>query len=285
MQAIALTGDYSLEAGGNAIAALRGVAARLTPGTRIFIPYLGSEDDAARLSAAVAIRSLGLVPTLHLAARRIVSKAALASFLERAVGEAGVDSCLVIAGDPSRSLGPFEDSSALIESGVLQCPGIRMIGVGGHPDGHPAMTAAQCWEVLERKCQRIEMQGLKPLIVTQFAFDAEPVLQWLLALRARGIDCPVRVGVPGPAGAAVLARYAAVCGVAASASMLSRYGLSIGRLFGMTGPDSFVDRLAAGLGPAHGDVGLHFYPFGGVAQSVKWIEEYRRRNRPQGWGG
>ena len=137
------------------------------------------------------------------------------------------------------------------------------------------MSKAEQWEVLERKCHSIEMRGMAPLIVTQFAFDADIVLTWLQALRARGINHPVRVGVPGPASIAVLARYAAVCGVSACASMWAKYGVSIGKLFGTAGPDLFVDRLAARLTAAHGEVSLHFFPFGGIAQSVKWIEQYR----------
>ena len=116
---------------------------------------------------------------------------------------------------------------------------------------------------------------MAPLIVTQFAFDADIVLTWLQALRARGIDHPVRVGVPGPASIAVLVRYAALCGVGACASMLSKYGVSVGKLFGTAGPELFVERLAAGLTAAHGEVSLHFFPFGGIAQSVKWVERYR----------
>lgn len=119
------------------------------------------------------------------------------------------------------------------------------------------------------------------LIVTQFAFDADIVLAWLEALRGRGVEHPVRVGVPGPAGVAVLARYAALCGVSACASMLSKYGISISKLFGIAGPDLFVDRLTTRLTEAHGKVSLHFFPFGGIAQSVKWVEQYCSRAEPE----
>ncbi|WP_445012356.1 hypothetical protein, partial [Enterobacter hormaechei] len=91
-----------------------------------------------------------------------------------------------------------------------------------------------------------------PLIITQFAFDADIVLAWLDDLRSRDIRVPVLVGVPGPASITRLARYAAMCGVGASASMLARYGISIGRLLGSAGPEVFVDRLAGGLTDAHG---------------------------------
>lgn len=272
-----ITDAYSLEVSAKDIPALTAAAPRILPGSTVSIPYLPGQDNDARLAAARAVRALGLVPMPHLSARRIASLAELDSFVQRAVAEAGVERCFVIAGDPSTPLGPFADSSSLIETGVFERAGIQVVGVGGHPEGHPVMSAADRWEVLERKCRSIGMRGMTPLIVTQFGFDADIVLAWLKTLRERGIEHPVRVGVPGPAGIAVLARYAALCGVSACASMWSKYGISLGKLFGTAGPDVFVDRLAAGLTEEHGEVSLHFFPFGGIAQSVKWIEQYRSR--------
>ena len=270
-----ITHAYSLEASTKDIAALSAAAPRILPGSTIAIPYLAREDDDARLAAARAVRRLGFEPMPHLSARRIASLAGFESFVQRAAAEACVERCFVIAGDPSIPVGPFADSAALIDTGVFERAGMKVIGVGGHPEGHPVMSKAEQWEVLERKCHSIEKRGMAPLIVTQFAFDADIVLKWLQALRERSITHPVRVGVPGPASIAVLARYAAVCGVGACASMWSKYGVSIGKLFGTAGPDLFVERLATGLTAAHGKVSLHFFPFGGIAQSVKWIEQYR----------
>ncbi|WP_235212721.1 MULTISPECIES: methylenetetrahydrofolate reductase [Burkholderia] len=275
-----ITDAYSLEVTAKDIPALTAAAPRLLPASTISIPYLPGEDNDARLAAARAVRRLGFEPMPHFSARRIGSLAELDAFVTRAVAEAGVERCFVIAGDPSTPMGPFSDSSSLIETGIFERSGIKVVGVGGHPDGHPVMSTADRWDVLERKCDSIARRGMTPLIVTQFAFDADIVLTWLQALRERGIEHPVRVGVPGPAGIAVLARYAALCGVSACASMWSKYGVSIGKLFGTAGPDRFVDRLATGLTPAHGKVSLHFFPFGGIAQSLKWIEQYRSRAEP-----
>lgn len=275
-----ITDGYSLEVGVKDIQALAAAAPRMLPASTVSIPYLASDSNEARLAAARALRKLGFEPMPHISARRVTSLEELHSFVERSVAEAGVKSCFVIAGDPSTPVGPFADSSSLIDTGVFERSGIKVIGVGGHPEGHPVMSAADRWDVLDRKCRNAERRGMTPFIVTQFVFDADIVLTWLKALRERGIEHPVRVGVPGPAGIAVLARYAALCGVSACASMWSKYGISIGKLFGTAGPDLFVDRLAAGLTEAHGKVSLHFFPFGGIAQSVRWIEQYRSRAAP-----
>ncbi|WP_255176106.1 methylenetetrahydrofolate reductase [Bordetella genomosp. 5] len=272
-----ITEACSLEVSAKDIPALTAAADRILPGTTLSIPYLPGQDDATRLAAARAVRDLGFTPMPHLSARRIGSAGELESFVALAAARAGVERCFVVAGDPATPWGPFADSTSLIETGVLERSGIRVVGVAGHPEGHAFMSETERWAVLERKCRAIARRGMRPEIVTQFGFDADIVLAWLVTLRARGIDFPVRVGVPGPAGIAVLARYAALCGVNACASMWSKYGISLGKLFGTAGPDVFVDRLAAGLTQAHGEVSLHFFPFGGIAQSLKWIAQYRGR--------
>ncbi len=268
---------FSLEVSAKAMPALRAEADRIPRGTVISIPWLASEDDDARLAAVRTVRALGFEPMPHLSARRIGSRTALERFLERATSEAGVERCLLIAGDLATPAGPFADSASIIETGRLERFGIKVVGIGGHPEGHPAMSGDARWQVLERKCQAIEARRMAPVIVTQFAFDADAVLAWLDALRARGISVPVLVGVPGPASVSRLLRYAAMCGVGASASMLAKYGISIGRLLGTAGPEVFVDRLVKGLTRAHGQVSPHFFPFGGVAPSLEWVAQYRRR--------
>ncbi|QGJ68258.1 methylenetetrahydrofolate reductase [Xanthomonas oryzae pv. oryzae] len=276
----AITDAYSLEVSVKDIGALTKAAPRLLPGSSMFIPYLPGQHDAARLAAAQLVRSLGFEPMPHLSARRIGAPEELQAFVARLVDEAGVTRCFVIAGDPSTPKGPFADSLSLIETGVFERSGIRTIGVAGHPEGHPIMRTAEQWDVLERKCRRIQERGMAPLIVTQFGFDADMVVTWVEALRAWHPH-PVRVGVPGPASVAVLARYAASCGVGACASVLSNYGISIGKLFGNAGPDRFVDRLASRLTDAHGDIRLHVFPFGGIGQSVAWMAQYRSRASSQ----
>ena len=86
----------------------------------------------------------------------------------------------------------------------------------------------------------------------------------------------VRIGIPGPAGIKTLMRFAARCGVGASASVLTKYGISITKLIGTAGPDKLVDALGKGLGSQHGKVRLHFYPFGGLARTVEWINNYTK---------
>ena len=269
-----ITEGYSLEVTAKDTTALAKVASRIWPEAPIAIPFLPGENNAARIEAAKAVRAMGFEPMPHFSARRIESFEEFDAYIQAITTGADVRRCFVVAGDPSTPAGPFADTSGLISTGAFESAGIKVLGIGGHPEGHPVMSEPQCWQVLESKCAEIEQRGMAALIVTQFAFDPDLILAWLKDLRARGLDQAVRIGVPGPAGIKTLTRYAAMCGVSASAAVLARYGLSIGRLFGTAGPDQFVDRLAQGLGPEHGAVRLHFYPFGGLAKTVDWIHNY-----------
>ncbi len=267
---------YSIEITAKDADALRAVAARIPPDTPIAIAFLPGEPFDERVRAAQAIRALGFEPMPHFSARRIESLDAFEDYLTAVVEQAGVQRCFVVAGDPSTPAGPFADSTSLIATGAFERSGIRAIGVGGHPEGHPNMTEAECFAVLDGKCREIARRGMAPLIVTQFGFDADAVVRWLAELRRRGIDAPVRLGVPGPAGIKTLMRYAALCGVGASTAVLRKYGLSLGNLIGSAGPDRFVAILEAALTPDHGPVRLHFYPFGGLARTLDWIDGYAR---------
>lgn len=270
-----LTDAYSLEITARDVDALRESAALIPTGTQVAITFLPGEDVSSRLAATRTVRALGFEPMPHFSARRIESLESFETYLHAAVAEAGVTRCFVVAGDPPRPEGPFTDSAALIATGAFERAGIRILGVGGHPEGHPHMTEAQCWEVLGAKCADIARRGMEPLIVTQFGFDAEPFVIWLDGLRRRGIGAPVRIGIPGPAGIKTLLRFASRCGVGASATVMAKYGISITRLIGTAGPDRLVDALSTRLTPDHGDVRLHFYPFGGIERTVRWIEDHR----------
>ena len=114
--------------------------------------------------------------------------------------------------------------------------------------------------------------GLDLFVVTQFAFDARPILDWLAGMRHAGIAAPVRIGIAGPAHLATLVRFALTCGIGASLRMLRDRPGSVGRLLGDVGPDELVREVADGLAamPGHGVTGFHFFPFGGVEKTAAW---------------
>ena len=272
-----ITDGFSLEMTAKDEASLRDAALLIPAETPIAVTYLPGEEVDARVAATIAVRELGFEPMPHFSARRITSEDDFEAYLKAVVEKAGVRRCFIVAGDPPEPQGPYFDTMALIATGAFERAGIQAIGIGGHPEGHPNMSEAECWAVLEAKVREIESRGMAPLVVTQFGFDPDAFLVWLKELRARGIMCPVRIGIPGPAGIKRLLAFAARCGVGASASVMKKYGVSITNLLGTAGPDKLVDAFAKGLGEEHGRVRLHFYPFGGLRKTVEWIADYAQR--------
>jgi len=271
-----ITEGYSVEITAKDVDSLLAAAPKMPPETPVAVTFLPGESLDARVAAAREVRALGFEPMPHFSARRIRSEAEFKVMLERMVEEAGVKRCFAIAGDPSLPEGPYADTTALITTGFFENAGIKAIGIAGHPEGHPNMSNEECFVVLENKSNMIQERGMKPLIVTQFGFDPDAFMQWLVDLRSRGIDAPVRIGVPGPTSIKTLLRFAARCGVSASTSVMSKYGISLTKLLGTAGPDKMVDEFARGFGGEHGRVRLHFYPFGGLEKTVDWVDEYTR---------
>jgi len=262
---------YSLEATARDADLLASLSAGAPRPHRVFIPWLPEETDEQRIAACARVSALGFIPVPHVSARRVESSEGLNRLLG-ALRAAGADRLFLIAGDLSSPSGPYADSLSVIETGLIEAHGFGAVGVAGHPDDHPDVASPVLWQAMDDKLAALAARGLEAEVVTQFSFDAARVIAWLAELRGRGVTVPVRIGIPGPAGVRVLLRFAARCGVAASASVVAKYGLSLSRLLGAAGPDRFLAELGSGLaarplGPVH----LHVFPFGGFAKFGNWL--------------
>ena len=132
------------------------------------------------------------------------------------------------------------------------------------PEGHPRIAQPALDQALAAKLALLRQAGIDAHMVTQFVFDAAPVLDWLADVaRARrvvaGADWPCRAR-----GIATLARYAVRCG--------------IGHSINGAGASPNVNRAAghgirAGNGAARarggglartGVNGIHLFSFGGL---------------------
>ena len=260
------------------IDALREAAPFIPAGTRINVTFLGNEDLGMRIKASSAAKELGYTPVPHISARRITSQAELEEYLSAIRDTIGTSHAFAVGGDPSEPMGPYGSSLEMIQTGLLKDYGITDVSIAGYPEGHPDITEAQLWEALEGKAASLKEQGLNGTILTQFGFDVDPVFAWIEEVRRRGIDLPIRIGVPGPAGIKRLLTYAARFGVSTSAGIAKKYGFSITNLLGTAGPDKMIGDLDAGLTDAHGDVKLHFYTFGGMKATAEWIQKYQAKH-------
>jgi len=269
--------DYSLEITPKDVEALQNAAPMIPQGTLISCTFLPGAEFEDRVRAARAIQDLGFRPVPHISARRLLAKDDLNRFLDMLAAQISLKHVFVIAGDPSEPLGPYEDALAVIDSGTLKDYGIEHVGISGYPEGHPDITNEKLAKAMHDKVASLKRQGIDYSIMTQFGFDADPVLDWLKQIRAEGIDGPVRIGLAGPASIKTLLRFAARCGVGTSAKVVKKYGLSITSLIGNAGPDPVIADLTGQLGPEHGKVHLHFYPFGGLVKTNEWIVNYKQK--------
>lgn len=254
-------------------------AQRIIPqGTRVNITFLGNEDMEMRLGAARAVKAAGFTPVSHISARRLASTATLERFANGLEEAAASENVFIVAGDPSVPEGPYEDSLQLLKTGLLQNYGVRNISITGYPDGHPDISETVLWSALESKAAELAKQNVDGVIITQFGFDAGSVLDWVASVRRRGIDLPIRIGVPGPTSVKRLLTYAARFGVVSSAGIVKKYGFSLTNLLGTAGPDKFLHAVANSYDTElHGDIGLHFYTFGGLKATSEWAIAFRNK--------
>jgi len=283
--ALELLNGYSLEMTGKDVPGLMEAKDSIPAGTKINVTFLGNEDLEMRVSAAKAVRDLGFVPVPHISARRLASRAQLEEFLGRLQDVGATEHVFVVGGDPTTPEGPYEDSYDVIRTGLLLDYGVKEVSIAGYPEGHPDISNEALWRALDDKSLSLMQQGLEATILTQFAFDTDPVLTWIDAVRERGIASTIRVGTPGPAGIKRLLGFARRFGIGANAMIVKKYGFSLTNLMGTAGPDKFVTDLSALLADKAADspedattgpVKLHFYTFGGLLATADWARDYSR---------
>jgi methylenetetrahydrofolate reductase (NADPH) len=242
----------------------------------VFIALIDPADGAAQVAASKAISDAGLVPMPHIPARFVRDKNDLESMLA-ALAQAGVTECLVLGGGAPTPIGDFDATIQLLRTGAFQRHGITRVGIAGHPEGNPDITKphgeAALLEALREKQAWLKDNGIAGFIATQFLFEAGPVAYWASELRARGIDLPIHVGVPGPATIKTLVKYAAMCGVGNSARLIRKQALNITKPLTINTPDEFIDQLAV-LHLDRPELGIaapHIYPFGGFDRLFAWL--------------
>jgi methylenetetrahydrofolate reductase (NADPH) len=252
---------------------LEALAQRLPAGTPVYVAHTpkASLEDVVRV--AIEVRALGLTPSPHIVARRVPSERALRDSLTRLGGD-GIDRILLVAGDLPRPLGPFDSTLQVIATGALEGAGLKHVGVAGHPEGHPAVGAADLLAALRAKQEFAARSGLRVHIVTQFGFNPAGVCAWDRMLTREGITLPVHVGIAGPAPLTKLLKFAVHCGVGASiGSLVSNMG-TVANLTGLAaGPDEVLLGLIRGCAgeTASRLVQPHIYSFGGALATAGWL--------------
>jgi methylenetetrahydrofolate reductase (NADPH) len=263
---------YSVEVTPRSRSAIAACRDHLAPDTEVYIAFVPGETHQAVVATAAGLRAAGFVPVPHVTARNVASFAQLDEFLGRLAGEAGVTRALVIGGDLDQPAGPYSSSPELLRTGLFQQHGLRRIGLACYPEAHPRIDADLLERALLAKLELVHEVGLDAWLVSQFCFEAAPILRLLERLRALGIRAPVRVGLAGPADRRRLLKYALHCGIGNSIRALGSRPDAVANLLVRRAPDDIVHALAAAQrrDPGLGIEGIHIFTFGGIASAAQW---------------
>lgn len=274
----AFLAGFSIEVMPRTAAKIPDFRALLPAGTRVYIAHIEGTPIADMVATAARLRAEGFEPMPHFPARIIADRAELMDWVARYRGEAGVKQALVLAGNPARQRGAFHSSMQLLDSGAFD--GFERLHVAGHPEGNkdidPDGSDRNVMEALRWKRAFAERTDAKVALVTQFCFEAEPVIAWADRLAAEGIDLPIHIGVAGPTKLQTLIKFAIACGVGPSLRVLQRRAMDVTRLLVPFEPDEFLTALARhkAAHPGFAIEAVHLFPLGGIAPTVEWTRKH-----------
>jgi methylenetetrahydrofolate reductase (NADPH) len=248
----------------------------LPSGTRVYIAHIETpiEDMVA---TAARIKREGYEPMPHFPARIIRDKATLLDWVAR-YRDVGVTQGLILAGNPAAQVGDFSNSMELLDSGAFD--GFERLHVAGHPEGSkdidPDGSDRMVMEAARWKSAFAERTDAQMAMVTQFCFEAQPVIDWVNRLAGEGINLPVHIGIAGPAKLQTLIKFAIACGVGPSLRVLQKRALDVTKLLLPYEPTEVLEALAAhkAANPGFGIEQVHFFPLGGIRTNAAWVTEH-----------
>jgi methylenetetrahydrofolate reductase (NADPH) len=221
-------------------------------------------DATLALAEELAGRGHHVAP--HLAARLIRDETHLREILAR-VREAGLRDAFVVAGDLREPAGEYANAFELLSAMTRLGHGLEHVGITGYPESHPLISDETTIQAMFDKAP------LATYIVSQVCFEPRTVAWWIGAVRERGVELPIDVGIPGVASRTKLLRIARRIGVGESIGFLSKRRAWIAQLLKPAGysPGHIIEGLVPTLlDPDARVAGFHVYTFNEIAATEKW---------------
>ena len=276
--------DCSIEVMPRTAAKIEDFRALLPAGTRVYVAHIDGTPVSEMVATARRLVDEGFAVMPHVPARGILSAAELDARLA-AYADVGVTEALVLAGGIDRPHGPFCEAMQLLRTGRFDARGFTRLHVAGHPEGNrdidPDGGESIAMAALRAKAGFAAETDAAMAVVTQFVFEAAPVIAWADRLAAAGIDLPLHIGVAGPAKLQTLIKYAMSCGAGASIRVLQRRAADLTKLMLPFTPDAVLADLAAhkAANPASAIAGVHFFPLGGIGATTDYAGSLAPRPR------
>lgn len=221
-------------------------------------------DATVALATTVAAAGHRVVP--HLSARLFADRDHVADVLAR-LADAGITDLFVPAGDVAEPAGPYAGAADVLP--VIRDLGFEGgIGITGYPESHSFIDDATTITAMAAKAPHATH------IVSQICYDPAVTARWVGAVRARGIDLPIHVGVPGVVPFRRLVAVSMRVGLGDSVRFLTKQHGVATRLLTGYDPGHLVDGLADLVAARAARVtGWHLFTFNAVESTVAWWRE------------
>lgn len=215
-----------------------------------------------------AERGFEVVP--HVSARYVRDTDHLREIAKR-LRNAGITDIFVPGGDREEPIGEFDSAYSLLVALEEIEYDFEDVGITGYPEGHDFLSEETLAESMEKKAP------YATYITTQLCYDPQTIVDWIDKIRARGIELPVEVGIPGVMKYQKLLNISKKVGVGDSVRFLKKTTGILGfirQFIGSRGkyePDQLVDGLKPYADdPDYGIRGLHIYTFNQVPDTESW---------------
>jgi len=251
--------------------------ALLPAGTRVYVAHIEGTPIEEMVATAKRLREEGFEPMPHFPARIIRDAVQLRDWVARYKGEAGVKQALLLGGGLKTPVGSLDNAMQLVETGAFA--GFERLHFAGHPEGNRDIdsdgTDKIVMQALALKQKFADSTDADTAIVTQFAFEGGPIIQWVDRLAAEGIKMPVHIGIAGPAKLQTLLKFAISCGVGPSLKVLQKRAKDVTKLLTPFEPTELLMELAKHKAkhPDFGIEAVHFFPLGGIKTNATWIAD------------
>lgn len=276
---------YSIEVMPRTAAKVNDFSQLLPKGTRVYVAHIDGTPIESMMETVRRITDDGFPVMPHIPARSVVDKAMLNDWLMR-YSDVGATQALVLAGGIDQPRGEFQSSMQLLESGLFDKHGFKRLHVAGHPEGNKDIDVdgsdKNVMEALRWKQEFSKRTDAEMAIVTQFAFETAPVIDWATRLANEGIFLPVHLGIAGPAKLQAMIKFAVACGVGPSIRVLQRRARDIGNLILPYEPTDVLAGIDAHKRACPQTLiqQVHFFPLGGVESTVRFTRDHTRMPSP-----
>ena len=245
--------------------------------TTIYVAHLEDTPVEEMFFTCKRLISEGMAPMPHIPARIIRNSGELEDWVKE-YSSLGVEQSLLLAGNGKTPKGELFNSIQLLESEIFEKYAFKKIQIAGHPEGNRDIDKDGSLEktinALKIKQKFAKKTKLQIGITTQFCFDLRPVIEWLEVLESEQINLPISLGLAGPTKLQTLIKYAIMCGVGPSISVLKKRAKDLTKLLLPFEPTEMVDALNSNkknklFKNVHS---LHFFPLGGIEASAAFAK-------------